>query len=191
VGLLSLRILALAETGSMANTSQTPWRNDPFNSKAFAVGVVDGSFPRPNGAAVQVKDIHSAARKLPAQLNLERMPAVVVNDNSAGTVAGCASMRVRVIAREVTHAIAVSRAGLRRRRDCRSLSRDASSKERSSSPGSCALPPRRQQVRHPAAAKAGANSAYVSRSFADARAQHDRNEWHDRLKTGVLLKRRG
>jgi hypothetical protein len=66
---------------------------------------------------VQVKDIHSAARQLPAQLNLERMPAVVVNDDSESTIAGRASMRIRVIAQEVTHAIAVSRTGLRRRRD--------------------------------------------------------------------------
>ena len=31
---------------------------------------------------MQMKDVHAAARKLPAQLNLKRMPHVVVNDDS-------------------------------------------------------------------------------------------------------------
>ena len=46
------------------------------------MGVVDGSLTRPEGATVEMKDIHTAARKLAAQLDLKRMPHVVVNGDT-------------------------------------------------------------------------------------------------------------
>jgi hypothetical protein len=68
---------------------------------------------------VQMKDLHSAARELPAQLNLERMPHIIVNDDAEPTMepprgdAGfLPDSRVsrwnREVARDVTHAVAVA-----------------------------------------------------------------------------------
>ena len=80
---------------------------------------------------MQVKDIHAAARELPAQLDLKRMPHVVVDDDTERAVSlpriglglepDSRGGGLRVVARDVTHAAAVSRASLQRRRDCSSL----------------------------------------------------------------------
>ena len=56
-----------------------------LDSKTCVIGVVDGSLPSPEGATVQMKDVHAAARKLPAQLDLKRMPHVVVNYDTERT----------------------------------------------------------------------------------------------------------
>ena len=50
------------------------------------VSVVDGALPRPKGAAVEVKDVHAAAGKLPTQLSLKGMAHVVVNHNTERAV---------------------------------------------------------------------------------------------------------
>lgn len=77
---------------------------------------------------MQVKDIHAAAGELPAQLDLKRMPHVVVDDDSEralslpriglGLEPDSRGEGLRVVARDVTHAAAVSRASLQRPRDC-------------------------------------------------------------------------
>ena len=56
---------------------------------------------------MQMKHVHPAARKLPAQLNLKRMPHVVVNDDSEGPSAAWFA-----VAREF-HALCRQRCGAR------------------------------------------------------------------------------
>ena len=46
---------------------------------------------------MQVEDINSATRELAAQMHLERMAHVVVDNDAEGTVAAGASMQVRGI----------------------------------------------------------------------------------------------
>ena len=75
---------------------------------------------------MQVKDVHSATGKLPAQLNLKRMSHVVVNDHTERTVTRCASMLARVVARDVTHAAAFRCTGPQTPAAVRSLTRPES-----------------------------------------------------------------
>ena len=74
-----------------------------------------------------MKDIHTAARKLAAQLDLKRMPHIVVNYDSERSVQLPRTGPglhpdprgvLRVVVRDVTHAAAVSRASLQSHRDC-------------------------------------------------------------------------
>ena len=78
----------LPEAGPRRVPRKLAGESDPSIRRPSIVVVVDGSFPGPKGAAVQVKDVHSAARKLPAQLNLKRMSHVVVNNEPERRVAG-------------------------------------------------------------------------------------------------------
>ncbi len=81
-------------------------QRDALDSKPRVAVDLDGSLSGSKGPAVQVQDVHAAACELPAQLNLERMSHVVMDDHARRWLPRSFT-GIRVLARNVSHAASV------------------------------------------------------------------------------------